>query len=179
MAEHEQHTMPGFDWATRHCIKCETMQPVTGRHGETRKWRGNICPSCYTVIARLEKRRKAPDAIEGRTDSAYGISKVFRQRSLAMPAEIAKPARRENAFWQQNKALYNLRKIDWLVLFYKQGAKCAICRTDIGKGLDNSTAIDHDHITGKVRGLLCQACNIKMAALDDPGWLEKAQAYKG
>ena len=42
-------------------------------------------------------------------------------------------------------------------LLLRQGINCAICR----KGLDDvNWDIDHDHETGKVRGLLCHACNI-------------------
>jgi hypothetical protein len=38
--------------------------------------------------------------------------------------------------------------------------------------------IDHDHITGKVRGLLCTQCNIALGMThDDPGLLTKLAEY--
>ena len=41
-----------------------------------------------------------------------------------------------------------------------QGSMCAICGLPpSGKGPNAVLHIDHDHKTGKVRGLLCQACN--------------------
>lgn len=43
-------------------------------------------------------------------------------------------------------------------LLLKQENRCAICdkhQLELGKRLD----IDHDHISGKIRGLLCNACN--------------------
>lgn len=39
-------------------------------------------------------------------------------------------------------------------------------------------ATDHDHKTGKVRGLLCRHCNVRMATIDDREWLKKALAYQ-
>ncbi len=65
--------------------------------------------------------------------------------------------------------------------FYKkmlteQNNKCAIC----GKGPSGvrPLAIDHDHMTGKVRGLLCYGCNRLMCLLDNPELLEKSLAYR-
>lgn len=40
-------------------------------------------------------------------------------------------------------------------LFEKQQGLCAICKKE-----DNiRLCVDHDHVTGKVRGLLCKNCN--------------------
>ena len=43
-----------------------------------------------------------------------------------------------------------------------QNNVCAICfrpETFEMKGTIHSLAVDHDHVTGKIRGLLCRACN--------------------
>jgi hypothetical protein len=47
-----------------------------------------------------------------------------------------------------------------------QGGKCALCRVATGKA--RALAVDHDHATGEVRGLLCLPCNHKGL-----GWVEK------
>jgi Recombination endonuclease VII len=57
-----------------------------------------------------------------------------------------------------------------------QGDVCAICggRNQTGKDL----AVDHSHLTGKVRGLLCNRCNILLGlAKDDPERLLEAALY--
>lgn len=55
------------------------------------------------------------------------------------------------------KKFYGLSLDDYEQLLQWQDGCCAICR-----GLNPSLyrlAVDHDHETGKVRGLLCSACN--------------------
>ena len=49
-------------------------------------------------------------------------------------------------------------------LFDEQDGVCAICgRTNGNKRL----AVDHDHTTGWVRGLLCHSCNVAIGLLGD------------
>jgi hypothetical protein len=64
-----------------------------------------------------------------------------------------------------------------------QGGLCAICgekeKTVHGRtGMPFNLSIDHDHQTGRVRGLLCQACNRAIGMLkDDTDVLRKALEY--
>lgn len=44
-----------------------------------------------------------------------------------------------------------------------QGNACAICRVPF----DNTQVVDHNHVTGKVRGLLCNACNLGLGQFRD------------
>jgi hypothetical protein len=51
---------------------------------------------------------------------------------------------------------------------------CAVC------GAYEPLVIDHDHETGKIRGLLCQTCNVGIGMLGDcPLALNAASAYVG
>lgn len=44
---------------------------------------------------------------------------------------------------------------------------CAICRTDKPWTRSGAWAVDHDHVTGKVRGLLCHSCNLGLGKFND------------
>jgi hypothetical protein len=62
-------------------------------------------------------------------------------------------------------------------LLAAQGGRCAIC---VGEWTGHHIAphIDHDHATGKVRGLLCVNCNNGLGRFgDDPRRLRAAAQY--
>ncbi len=52
-------------------------------------------------------------------------------------------------------------------MFSAQGSGCAICGSTTSRGCKNSFHVDHDHKTGKVRGILCQTCNTGIGSLKD------------
>lgn len=57
----------------------------------------------------------------------------------------------------------------------KQGGVCAVCKS-IGK--DGKLNVDHDHETGRVRGLLCTGCNVALGAIkEDPNTLKALYRY--
>lgn len=78
---------------------------------------------------------------------------------------------------------YGLTVEQYSALLGSQGGVCAICGNDEpaahGRtGKKFSLAVDHDHITGRVRGLLCQKCNRAIGLLGDaPDTLQRAIAY--
>jgi hypothetical protein len=58
-----------------------------------------------------------------------------------------------------------------------QGGRCAICGTD-DPGNGKAWHIDHDHLTGAVRGLLCHNCNTGLGQfVHDPTLLRIAAVY--
>jgi hypothetical protein len=63
----------------------------------------------------------------------------------------------------------------------KQDGKCAICKnpeTQLRGGKVKKLAVDHNHSTGKIRGLLCSDCNMGIGKLkDDYKILRQAADY--
>jgi hypothetical protein len=79
------------------------------------------------------------------------------------------------ACWKQ-KGIH-ITKEHYDKLFLKQNKCCAICNT-LAKGLKRRLDVDHNHKTGKVRGLLCAGCNIGLGRFkDNSSLLKKAAVY--
>lgn len=53
--------------------------------------------------------------------------------------------------------VYGLKPGEYEKLYVYQGRKCFICRR--ATGASKRLAVDHNHETGEVRGLLCKSCN--------------------
>lgn len=60
-------------------------------------------------------------------------------------------------------AKYGLTVEEYWAIHDEQLGVCAICRNVLGE----RTAVDHDHETGTVRGLLCINCNTGLGKLGD------------
>jgi len=59
---------------------------------------------------------------------------------------------------------FGLTVSDYESLLAQQNGACLICK---GNACKYRLAVDHNHKTGKIRGLLCMRCNTKL------GWYEK------
>lgn len=70
---------------------------------------------------------------------------------------------------------YGIGLEEYKEMLANQGGLCAICRGKRSYPLD----VDHDHKTGKIRGLLCKMCNHRLlpACHDDVVLLLRAVAY--
>lgn len=71
---------------------------------------------------------------------------------------------------------YGLTHDEYMALLEEQGGVCAICGS--AEDGDRSLSVDHDHVTGAVRGLLCNRCNPMLGyARDSITVLNAAIAY--
>lgn len=69
---------------------------------------------------------------------------------------------------------YGIEPETYYKMLEQQGHRCAICRAEPKKRV---MSIDHNHKTNKVRGLLCDGCNLSLGHLERDEWVEKAKQY--
>lgn len=104
-----------------------------------------------------------------------------------MPAANQRtPEQKRKDFFRHVWATYRITEAEYWRLYEVQGGRCYICKKAKGIGPDNKgrryLAVDHNHFTGAVRGLLCSGslsantCN-RLIALYDVQALERAVEY--
>lgn len=73
------------------------------------------------------------------------------------------------------KRLYGITVATYEAMFKSQNGVCVICEQP---PINERLCVDHDHATGKVRGLLCKSCNVAIGRFnDDRQKLNNAIAY--
>lgn len=76
---------------------------------------------------------------------------------------------------------YGITLETYYQMYKDQEGKCYICNQKgftLKDSIKTELLIDHDHYTGKVRGLLCHNCNRALGLLkDDLKYLERAKQY--
>lgn len=88
----------------------------------------------------------------------------------------------EQALASRRKIKYGITRDQYDALLKAQDNRCALCR-QMEKHLTPKTckpaslSVDHDHRTGKVRGLLCRACNIALAVAENRSWRIRVEKY--
>lgn len=83
--------------------------------------------------------------------------------------------RNSEKYGQRYLRNYGLTKKAYEDLLKSQGGGCSICGTPPST---KRLAVDHDHKTGKVRGILCEPCNHGLGKFrDDPSLCHSAAAY--
>ncbi len=141
------------------CKKCGLEKPSSDFYKEKRVKDGLSarCKSCCREDAK-EVFRRDPEPYRRRAREAHTYA-----------------SRRERTLREK----YNMTVADYDELFEKQKGCCAICgTTDSGHNVTNHLLVDHDHSTGKVRGLLCSSCNLGIGKFkDDTNLLATAINY--
>lgn len=138
------------------CSTCRKIKPSDQFYKDRTKPRGYSyqCKTCAT------KYRQQPEVKRK--------SRVYNRARHARPGEKHKRRQRHLL----NK--FGLTPSQHLLMYADQNGCCAICGEAIPY---NKIVTDHDHRTGKVRGLLCQGCNMRLAAIDDKEFLTRALSY--
>jgi hypothetical protein len=102
------------------------------------------------------------------------VAELGKKRRTGPKAEQYRARKRVN--WL--KQAYGITLEQYKNLCEIQEGCCAICGVVPSKELFHGLHVDHDHLTGKIRGLLCRWCNSMLGRVEAcPSWLSKAESY--
>jgi hypothetical protein len=155
------------------CSKCGESKPLAlfqqrnGRPlGQVRSW----CRPCEALRARI-RREQDPEKHRAAVRE-WGARNPDKRRARLESWHKANP---------EMKKVYRRRELygtDGVALLQEQGGACAICNTDLAALPSRRRHVDHCHGTGKVRGWLCNDCNLGLGRFQDaPDRLRSAIAY--
>lgn len=81
---------------------------------------------------------------------------------------------RERVWAYKIRREYGITSQDYYSMLEDQNGLCAICEVNI---TDQKLCVDHNHKTGRIRGLLCRNCNLKLQIFEDEQFMNKAFTY--
>lgn len=153
------------------------MLSVRGRRFLTMK----VCTKCRVEkpLTDFGKRASRPDGLNLWCKPCINSqSKAWRQRNPEKSAESVKTWKANNrgkVIAARVRYLYGITFTQRAKMMVAQGQRCAIClRFPSGKSL----SVDHCHVTGFVRGMLCDRCNTSIGKFEeDPALLRRAAEY--
>jgi hypothetical protein len=111
-------------------------------------------PDYYSTPERLESRRRSQAKLA--EDPEWRAKRVEQERE------------------RRYRRLYGISVAEYDELLEAQNGACAICQRP---PKTRRLAVDHDHKTGALRGLLCFRCNATLHNRVTAEWLELATAY--
>lgn len=97
-----------------------------------------------------------------------------RYRSMLSPEKVAYGKKRMWVYWIKGK--FGITEAQYLEILYSQNQCCAICEKH-QSNFKIRFSVDHDHKTGKWRGLLCGPCNRHLGFIENSIWFDKAKKY--
>jgi hypothetical protein len=168
----------------RRCGTCHVVKP-SDAFNRSRQTKDGLHPRCKACRSEARRAARAADP-EG--ERAKYRERYARDRDKIRAKQAEYYRRNADEFNTSGREMYLLRTFGITVAGYEalhvaQGGACAICgepesRTDHRTGRPCRLAVDHDHATGRVRGLLCRKCNTAVGLLGDSvGGIERALAY--
>jgi DNA-directed RNA polymerase subunit RPC12/RpoP len=100
-----------------------------------------------------------------------------RKRPIKAPTKELREERRQKAREYHLMRIYGMTQAQYDELLKKQGHKCFVCLRHENE-FKTRLAVDHDHKTGEIRGLLCNYCNHRVIGRNrDPEIMKRVWEY--
>jgi Recombination endonuclease VII len=154
------------------CSRCKNYKELTefSKHRGHNDGLNSWCKKCRSEFRKKPENRNK--------DRILGI--LWRKKNPEKAKEQSRKARERHPDKSRKfflKDLYGMTIEQYNLLFEKQQGKCAICERHQSE-LTKRLHVDHNHNTGKTRGLLCHYCNTALGSFkEDITLLNKAIEY--
>lgn len=145
------------------CTKCKLSKDIN-EFGPTKSTKTGLmswCRSCCREYGRNHYKQNSERLIKQTTE--YNRKNKENRKKIIRKNHLIKT--------------FGITPNDYNLILKSQNGVCLICR-GLQKNTSINLAVDHCHVTGKVRGLLCDSCNNGLGRFkDNPELLIKAAEY--
>lgn len=152
------------------CRKCKIAQPFENYYAY--KNTSKIYSACKGCCSKSNKAWKSanPDRVK-LSNQQRGTQWTIAARSKYALSEREK---HDSYLWRS----YGITLDQYEEMLKAQNGVCAICKDECNRKTTKRLCVDHDHITGVVRGLLCFQCNVGVGKFkDSPAIMTVAAQY--
>lgn len=144
---------------TKTCSKCNLSKPITefGKRSRSKDGHTSECKLCHKL-----------------TSKKWEVDNKNKRYANKRKHELANPLKTKA---RKYKYEYGITLEDYANLLAAQKDCCAICKKHKSE-FKIAMHTDHDHKTGKIRGILCQKCNRGLGFFNDnKELLDSAKQY--
>ena len=151
---------------TRKCKTCGKTKPLDEfyiRKSRGKEYHQHRCKSCAKQLLNTPKR--------------YRQINEWKKRNPEKSKEYLRKARikrQENGKTRETRliAMYNIDESQYQDILKNQDNGCFFCGIEAEEYMEakgKHLAVDHDHKTNGIRGILCHKCNVKVSFVDEFG----------
>jgi hypothetical protein len=166
---------------TRRCSTCKEVKPLSDFPG-VRNYYCRSCRSAYRRRWKEEHREQERETkarwTEANRDRARETFLAWKERNREHVRQVKFEYRAQNIDRQRKWNRFGFHGITeeiFLEMLAEQDYRCALCRCEIS---ESKSHIDHCHVSGLVRAVLCQGCNQGLGNFrENIDALERAIAY--
>jgi hypothetical protein len=125
-----------------------------------------LCSHCRACAAIRSKRWRVANAERNYANiRRWRAANRERVRASERAAYMRRVVTRPKYTRGGHLEAYGLTEAEYARMLSEQGGGCGICGR-VGH-TQHRLGVDHDHVTGRVRGLLCSNCNASLGLLQD------------
>jgi len=150
----------------------EFSEPVGDKKVFTK---GKTCKACKKLIKGINSKKRYQETKHIDKEAKLKVNRDWHKNNKAS-------VRLRNSEWQKNNqdrvrhntlmSAHGITLDDYKSMLIQQNNLCAICHgaeTKISKktGRTKNFCVDHNHKTGRIRGLLCDDCNIAIGKMKE------------